>query len=807
MTEWRTVRDPPPWFEIQRWTAIPHPLPLPPVPLAHETPPGSPAPAHESASPVESGLRLLTDRLDVSAAMLFASEPGGALRLVSAVGTWGGDALALRGLAETLAGEVDVLDVTGAIEGARFAAGARLGSHEGALLVIDPEGRTPDDAWNQAFADAAQTALALVRSQSGGGDVTRVLHEIAVHPGRFDERLDLALVRLADAVGLDGAAYARTDGGQWVPEARFDPSEHLIPSRPVALRETFCAFTTQTDGPFAVQDAAASPLPLSEPGAYLGAPVFVGGKCVGTLSAASHRPRAHPFRDDDLALVEALARWMGSAIGGRDTAQRLAAREADLSAFFDAAPMGMGLAQVVETEGGPDLQIDAINRAGALMMGGEPETLVGTLASQGRLRGFLAHWLDACRTSRQEQRPHRFEVEFDGRDGRRTLATTVTQTGDDDAGTRFLFVTEDTTDAHRADDRLLECEAHIDALVSLAPVTLFATDRAGRLSMSRGRDLGRLGLSTDHALGRPVQDIFGGPDAAAAIAAALGGGEGCWAVTAGDRRFQIQVLARRGAQDRPSGLIGVALGTTRSPSSNDEDPVAEMRSGLLKHLDREIRSPLTSILGYADLLSEDTPPDEVAEVRDVIARSGERLLGALDDLLDLTLLDEDEIEVHPTPVDASAVVAEIAESSRPAAEARRLALNLWCTLPNEPVLLDHRLFGRLVRHLISGAVASASGTRVDIRLTSLGTDAMELNVLGGVPTGGLGIGPNLIHRLARAMGGEAREMPGPEGGWALRLPRVPVPVVQMAPVEMAPIEMTQEEDWTGLTTEYAGDGQ
>ena len=794
-----TVRDRATWLEIGRGTAIPTAPPLPTALLAHETLPDSPAEAPASVSPVESGLRLLTDRLDVPAAMLFASQPGGELRLVSAVGTWGGDALALRGLAETLAGEIDVLDVTGAIEGARFAAGARLGNQEGALLVIDPDDRTPDDAWNRAFAEAAQTALALVRSQAAGGSVTRVLHEIAVHPGRFDERLALALERLAAAVGLDGAAFALAEDGRWVPESRFDPSERLIPSRPVPLGETFCAFTTQTDGPFAVQDAAASPIPLSEPGAYLGAPVFVSGKCVGTLSAAAHRPRAHPFRDDDLALVEALARWIGSAVGGRDTARRLAAREADLSAFFDAAPMGMGLAQTIESAGGPDLRIDAINRAGALMMGGEPEALVGTLVSQGRLQeAAVQRWIEACRTAYQTRQPHRFEFGVDGRDGRHTLATTVAQAGDD-AAPRFLFVTEDVTDARRADDRLREREAHIEALVSQAPVALFATDRAGRLSMSRGRSLDLLGLSIEHALGRPIQDVFStAPDAAGHIATTLDGGQGTWTVTAGDRRFRVQTLARRDAQDRPSGLIGVALDTGAvSPDASGPSSAAEMRSALLKHLDHEIRSPLTSILGYADLLSEDTPPGEVAEVRDVIGRSGERLLSALDDLLDLTLLDEDQIELHPTPVDACALVAEIADGGRAAAEARRLALNVWCMLPEGLVLLDRRLFGRIVRHLIGGAVASAPGTRVDVRLTTKGPDTMELSVLGGVPTGGLGIGPNLIHRLARAMGGMAQEVPGDEGGWVLRLPRHPVPVV----------EMPQADGWTGQAPELAGDGQ
>ncbi len=747
------------------------------------------------ASPVESGLRLITERLDVSAAILFAPGASGVLRLLSVAGRWGGDARALRELAETLAGDIDVLDVAGAIEGARFAAGARLGDGEGALLVIDPEGRTPDADWDRAFADSIQIALGLVRSTSQGGASTQVLHEVAVHPGTFDERLELALVRLADAVGLHGAVFARVEGNHWVPESIFDPSGLLIPTHALALGDTFCAFTAQSDSPFAIQDARASSLPIAEPRCYLGAPVFVGGKCAGTLSAASHQPRTRSFRDEDVALIEALARWIGSALGGRDTALRLAAREADLSAFFEAAPMGMGLARIIETPTGADLEVAAVNQAGAAMMGENPEALVGACASQLELREeFAASWLHACRTALESCQAQRFEIEIDGRDGRRTLATTVARVGDERDAPRFLFVTEDTTESRRAADRIREREAQIEALVSQAPVALFSTDRRGCLSMSRGRSLDLLGLSVDRALGRPVQDVFAdAPGAGASIAAALDGGQGSWSATAGERTFRIQVRARLDAQDRPYGLTGVALDTTDVAPAPDAS--AQLRSPS-KHLDHEIRSPLTSILGCADRLSEQTPPDAVAEVRDVIGHSGECLLSALDDVMDLTLLDDGEITLHLTPVDACAVVSHVAEAGRTAAEARRLALNLWCTLPEGALLLDRRLFERVVRHLVVGAVAAAPGTRVDVTLRAHGADAVELSVLGGVPADGLGIGPSLIHRLVGAMGGRAQEVAGEHGGWVLRLPRRPAPVT----------DLSEADAWASDPPELSGDG-
>ena len=728
---------------------------------------------------MDAGLRLIAERLAVPAALLFAADVGGALRVVSALGTRG-DARALQALAETLAAGGDATD---GIEGARFAAAARLGDGEGVLLVLAPEARTRGDDWNQAFAACAQVSLGLVRSVAHDGSaLTRVLHEVAVHPGTFDERLALALVRLADALGLDGAVFAQTGGDTWAPETVFDPSERLVPTRPVPLGETFCAFTTQSDGPFAVQDAQASPLPVAVPACYLGAPVFAGGRCVGTLSAVGHAPRARPFGEDDRALVEALARWVGSAVGGRETARRLAAREAALSAFFDAAPMGMGIARLVRADAGPDVVILTINAAGAAILGMEADGVPGRRASEVGLGGRAGDgWLHACRAALDTGVPQSFETDVDGRDGRRTLAVTVARVASDHGDARFTFVVEDATERRRAAEQVREREAQIEALVSQAPVALFASDRAGRLSMSRGRGLDLLGLSIEHALGRPVADLFAqAPDAASGIEAALAGGAGAWTVEAGDRTFRVQALPRRDADGRPAGLIGVALDTTDPVEPGHRaDLSSRARSALLKHLDHEIRSPLTSILGYADLLSEHTPPHEVAEVRDVIERSGERLLGALDDLLDLTLLDDENIPLHPTPVDPCALVAEVAESGRAAAEARRLSLALRCTLSHAPILIDARLFERVVRHLVSGAIASAPGPRVDVSLHEAGPDGMELRVLGGVPPDTMGVGMELVRRLVRAMGGTSQEVAGEAGGWVVRLPRQRVPVVDL----------------------------
>ena len=245
-----------------------------------------------AASALDAGLRLIAERLDVPAALVLAPGADGALRPVAATETWESDALLFHDVAGALATGGDALDVVRAIEGARFAAAAELGDAEGVLVVFGPEDRAPDDAWNEAFAASASLVHGLLRGRADRPDRSRLLYEIAVHPGTFDVRLGVALERAATALGMEAAAFAAVDGATWAPESVYDPSGRLVPAAPVDLDRTFCSVTTMADGAVGVEDAAASELAVESPAAYLGAPVFVEGRCVGTFSVASSGPAA-----------------------------------------------------------------------------------------------------------------------------------------------------------------------------------------------------------------------------------------------------------------------------------------------------------------------------------------------------------------------------------------------------------------------------------------------------------------------------------------------------------------------------------
>ena len=97
--------------------------------------------------------------------------------------------------------------------------------------------------------------------------------------------------------------------------------------------------------------------------------------------------------------------------------------------------------------------------------------------------------------------------------------------------------------------------------------------------------------------------------------------------------------------------------------------------------------------------------------------------------------------------------------------------------------MDAALFERLLRTLISGAVATAQGACVDVRLKASGPVGMEIVVTGGTPGTLFGLREAYVPRLAEALGGSARYLDGDPPGWSLRLPRQQVPVVDLPEVD------------------------
>ena len=92
-------------------------------------------------------------------------------------------------------------------------------------------------------------------------------------------------------------------------------------------------------------------------------------------------------------------------------------------------------------------------------------------------------------------------------------------------------------------------------------------------------------------------------------------------------------------------------------------------------MSHELRSPLTSIVSYADLIRDEGGlPPASARFLDVIARNAERITKLVGDLLLLSRIEAGMIPLELAPVSVAEVVAEAVQAAAPVAAKKGVAL-------------------------------------------------------------------------------------------------------------------------------------
>ncbi len=105
-----------------------------------------------------------------------------------------------------------------------------------------------------------------------------------------------------------------------------------------------------------------------------------------------------------------------------------------------------------------------------------------------------------------------------------------------------------------------------------------------------------------------------------------------------------------------------------------------LKSAFLANISHEIRTPMNGILGFASLLKNPALTGaEQQDYLDVIERSGERMLGIINDIVDISKIESGVIEVNMSMVNINDLLEYIDRFFRP--EAERKEIRLICHRP------------------------------------------------------------------------------------------------------------------------------
>lgn len=130
-----------------------------------------------------------------------------------------------------------------------------------------------------------------------------------------------------------------------------------------------------------------------------------------------------------------------------------------------------------------------------------------------------------------------------------------------------------------------------------------------------------------------------------------------------------------------------------------------VRNQVLSTIARDVRNPLSSIIGFADLMRQQIYgplPPRYSEAAEMIHVSGEAMLQLVDDLMDYSRLELERVVVDPRPTDVSYVVERTLTVLGPVATVRGVSLSF-----RSPEYLEFHLDERLLRQVLATAISQA----------------------------------------------------------------------------------------------------
>ncbi len=218
----------------------------------------------------------------------------------------------------------------------------------------------------------------------------------------------------------------------------------------------------------------------------------------------------------------------------------------------------------------------------------------------------------------------------------------------------------------------------------------------------------------------------------------------------------------RAELDAAAGVIGRLRGEAQAATQAKADFMARMT--------HEMRTPLTAIIGLANLAAPLAEDPALLDYLDKIVTSARSLLEVVDDITDFSRLEKGLVGLNPQPFDLDQSLGRIVRAFASAAEGKGLTLSTRRD-PAIPSRLvgDHGRLEGVLSHLVGNAVKFTEAGGVEIAVDLRGRSDGKVRLAFGVRDTGIGMAPEALPDLLESFTQADGSLSRPYGGTGLGL--------------------------------------
>lgn len=167
----------------------------------------------------------------------------------------------------------------------------------------------------------------------------------------------------------------------------------------------------------------------------------------------------------------------------------------------------------------------------------------------------------------------------------------------------------------------------------------------------------------------------------------------------------------------------------RETALSDAQRANDAKSNFLAKMSHEIRTPLNGILGISDILEEMIRDPAQVRMLDILRESGGLLMGIINDLLDMSKIEADALELESMPFSLAELARRTEEVHTLRASEKRLSFAVTIDDPlGRERLGDPQRLTQIMHNLISNAVKFTDRGFVNVSITAPDENAVKISV-------------------------------------------------------------------------------